>query len=160
MGAGKSHISQLLGQEHQLPVVDLDQMIEEQEGQTIATIFEEKGEAYFRAIEQQALYSTLELPPSLIALGGGTPIYQNNMDWIKEHGKSIFLDPPLYTLLKRLEQEQAHRPLIAQLTIQELEKSVQERLKARRPIYERADLCIHSGSTALTLKFCSDYLKL
>lgn len=160
MGAGKSHVCQLLGKEHQLPVVDLDQLIEKQEGQSIAAIFEQKGEAYFREVEQKALHSTLELPPSLVALGGGTPIYNNNMDWIKAHGKSVFLDPPLSTLLKRLEGERAHRPLLANLSTQELEKSVQTRLEARRPIYEKADLCIHSNSTFLTLKFCSDYLKL
>ncbi|MGH1336933.1 MAG: shikimate kinase [Aureispira sp.] len=158
MGAGKSYITKRLATHLDLPTLDLDALIEEHAGKTIRQIFEEEGEAAFRALEQELLYQTLEQTPTLIALGGGTPIHQNNMDWIKEHGQSIFLDPPIATLVQRLDKERAKRPLLAALSSEELEERIARRLEERRSIYERADLCLVLEQEEDIIRTCLNFL--
>lgn len=159
MGAGKSYIARYLGTALKCAVVDLDARIETAAGQSIPSIFEAQGEAYFRKLEQDTLYQTLELAPSVIALGGGTPVYYNNMNWIKEHGKSIFLDPPITVLLQRLEQERAQRPLLANLNADEFKASVVNRLEQRRLVYEQADCHIQATSKERIVADCLAFLQ-
>ena len=159
MGAGKSYIARHLGAVLQCSVMDLDAHIETIAGQSIASIFEEQGEAYFRKLEQEALHQTLELSPSVIALGGGTPVYYNNMNWIKEYGKSIFLDPPVELLLQRLQQERTQRPLLASLDNNEFRASVINRLEQRRLVYEQADCHIQATSQESIIKDCLTFLQ-
>ncbi len=158
MGAGKSYIAQQLGHYTNRRVVDLDALIEAEAGKSIRRIFEEEGEAYFRTLETKLLYTTLRNAPQIVALGGGTPIYHNNMDWIKANGDSIFLDPPEAVLLERLAREQAKRPLIAELAPEKWQYQILKRLEARRPIYEQADLSIKAQSAALIVAACLTFL--
>ena len=72
MGSGKSTVGNLLGRRHNLPVIDLDQAIEEAAGQTIPEIFADHGEAYFRKLEHQVLGAVID-QPGILATGGGTP---------------------------------------------------------------------------------------
>lgn len=72
MGSGKSTVGNLLGRRHNLPVIDLDQAIEEAAGQTIPEIFADHGEAYFRKLEHQVLGAVID-QPGILATGGGDP---------------------------------------------------------------------------------------
>lgn len=159
MGAGKSYIARHLAHYVQLPVIDLDALIEEKVGKSIGCIFEEEGEAAFRALEKELLHFTLKKRPCLVALGGGTPVYQDNMDWIKKNGSSIFLDPPISILLQRLKEDRVQRPLLASLSEDKLEEVVLSKLAIRRPIYERADLCIQAVAEELIIAACLDLLQ-
>ena len=77
MGSGKSTVGNLLGRRHNLPVIDLDQAIEEAAGQTIPEIFADHGEAYFRKLEHQVLGAVID-QPGILATGGGTPLREDN----------------------------------------------------------------------------------
>lgn len=145
MGSGKSHLGQRLAQHFERPFIDLDARIELEQGETIATIFERYGEAHFRALEATALRATATAPTSVVALGGGAPIYHNNMTWLLAQGTTVFLDPPLEILLDRLLGATSDRPLLAGMSRAALRKRVTAMLAQRRPIYERAHYHIHEG---------------
>ncbi len=145
MGSGKSHLGQQLARRLQRPFLDLDAHIEVLEGQTIAAIFERQGEAHFRAAEAAALRATADTPPSVVALGGGTPIYHDNMVWLLSHGTTVFLDPPIAVLVQRLSGATNDRPLLAGTAKAALREQVAAMLAERRPIYEQAQYHIRAS---------------
>jgi len=136
MGAGKSHDGRRLAELLDLPFHDLDTQIEAAAGKSIKDIFADDGEEYFRQLEKQVLLATADLSPAIIATGGGAPCFHDNMDWMNENGITVFLDPPLSVLVKRLEAGRAHRPLLHKA--EELASFVSAKLSARRSFYEKA----------------------
>ena len=122
--------------------VDLDQLIEQREGQGIPGIFAERGEAYFRKVESEVLLSTESLSRTLISLGGGTPCFGSNMDWIAAHGLSVYLRISPQTLFGRLRRKRSGRPLLQALDDDALRQYIHDSLKLRRPFYERAAIVL------------------
>lgn len=142
-GSGKSHWASRLGQEMNWPYMDLDKWMEASSGLTIAQMME-PGEAHFRALENEALKTILQEPvphvPYLIATGGGTPCYADNMMLMQKHGKVVYLETPLPLVRQRLvAQGAAHRPLLANLTPSQLDLRLASMLAQRQAYYERAD---------------------
>jgi shikimate kinase len=90
-GSGKSTWGKRLASVLNYDFVDLDTMIEKHYCATIDQIFKEKGEDYFRAIEKEVLENTASFNNTIIACGGGTPCYFDNMNWINLHGKVCIL---------------------------------------------------------------------
>ena len=115
MGCGKSTIGKKLAQECQLQFYDLDDLIENQEGQAISKLFETKGELYFRKREAELLRQFISKNDNyILSLGGGTPCYANNMDFLLEQNLQIvYLKAQLKTLIGRLHEEKEQRPLIS-----------------------------------------------
>ena len=139
MGSGKSTIAKLLGNKLQCPSLDLDDYIIEKEGLSIPDIFEQKGEIYFRKIENIYLKELLESDKSFVlALGGGTPCYANNMDLILNGSDSYYLRAGIKTLYERLVGEKDNRPMIASLDEEQLTEFIAKHLFERRAFYERA----------------------
>ena len=120
MGTGKSHWGKLWAAANKLTFIDLDELIEQDEQTTIAEIFEVKGEAYFRNLEKEALRKCGDLQNTLIACGGGTPCFFENMQWMNEHGATIWIDEKIDILVSRLIREKSHRPLVSDLNENEL----------------------------------------
>ncbi len=118
--------------------MDLDRWMEEKEERTIAQLFEDQGEVGFRALEQQYLHLLADLPPSVISLGGGAPCFFDNMDWINQHGHSIYLKVPMDILLERLRRKPTRRPLLAQLPQEEWPAFLEKMLSKRTPFYNQA----------------------
>lgn len=140
MGSGKSTVGKQLAQKLSLPFLDLDTYIEEMTGSTIAQIFKEKGEIFFRQKEHQYLKELLEQSDdAVIALGGGTPCYSNNMELILSHSRNVFyLRLGIASLAKRLQSEKDQRPLIRHLPDLELPEFIGKHLFERTPFYNRA----------------------
>jgi shikimate kinase len=138
MGSGKSHWAKLLAEKMQLPWLDLDTVIEENEGSTIAHLFEAFGEPYFRQKESQALQNIQLTQAAIIATGGGTPCFLNNMDWMNAQGITIWIDEPVPILVSRAMQQVAHRPAIQNKSSAEVAQLFTERYEARKPFYELA----------------------
>lgn len=141
MGTGKSYTGRQLSELTGLPFTDLDDYVEAQEQQPIAEIFRLAGESRFREIEAAAL-RTLGHRPQVVACGGGTPCYHGNMDWMNEHGLTVYLKASPELLASRLKSEAAHRPLLSGLSEGELEPFIAQKLAERSADYEKASLVI------------------
>ena len=140
MGCGKTYIGRRIAEQSGYTFVDLDEQIEEREGLSIAEIFNRFGEGYFREKEQEVLRQTASLDRHIIACGGGTPCFFDNMQWMTGHGLVVFLDIPVPILASRLEKEIEKRPLLKGIGQSELESFIESRLEGRRSFYEKASL--------------------
>jgi len=117
MGSGKTTIAKLLSEKLGIAPLDLDEIIEEKANLSVAAIFEQKGEVYFRKQEHVLLKELLSQPGDLIlSLGGGTPCYANNHELLNVEGiVSVYLKASIDTLFGILSLEKNNRPLIAAL---------------------------------------------
>jgi shikimate kinase len=139
MGSGKSTVAKLVASLMNLQFIDLDDYIAEQEKMSIPSLFESKGEIYFRLRESEYLNKLLHLEKDIVlALGGGTPCYANNIDLIKNASASFYLKAAIKTLVQRLAKEKEQRPLIAAFDDEQLEEFVAKHLFERRNFYEQA----------------------
>ena len=142
MGCGKSALGKYLTTSQSLPFIDLDQYIEAQENRSISEMFALHGELYFRQKERFYLEKLLsDVSPSIIALGGGTPCYYDNIDFINQNKNltTVYLKTTPKTLVKRLFDQKDHRPMIDHLTTPEaLEEFIAKHLFERVPYYLKA----------------------
>ena len=143
MGCGKSAVGKGLAQLKSLLFIDLDKYIESQEKTTISQIFEQKGELYFRKKERFYLEKILsEEAKAVISLGGGTPCYFDNVDFVvqKKEILSLYLKTSPKTLAGRLFDQKDHRPVITHLkTLENLEEFIAKHLFERVPFYIKAE---------------------
>ncbi len=156
--SGKStlgkHLAELLGYH----CIDLDKWIETKYQTTIPQIFEKQGETAFRQIEQTTLHTSFGWEQTIIATGGGTPCFFDNMEQIKQHGFVIFLSVSLPELVLRIRrQTHIHRPLFQEQTDQVLLLQLQEKLDQRITYYKQANLMVsaenqNARQLALSLK--------
>lgn len=147
MGCGKSTMGRNLSAAMNRDLIDLDHYIEARYHLTVKEIFAEKGEEAFRKIEQNILHEVGEFENIIIACGGGTPCYFDNMDFMNEHGTTVFLNASMEALMRRLSTPKAKskRPIIANKTNDELEQFIAEALKQRAPFYNKAKLIFDSS---------------
>lgn len=139
-GSGKTTIGNYIAEKYKRPFVDLDLLIENNTHSTINNLFAEKGETNFRIIESNTLKTHSFLPNTIVALGGGTPCFDNNLQWLKENGTVIYLKQSVNTLIKRLEAEKDARPLLANATLENLEEKLTQLLVQRECYYLQADI--------------------
>lgn len=139
MGSGKSTLGRELHRLTEVPFVDLDTMVEQRYGMTVSEMFAAVGEAEFRRREADTLRLTADMDHVVVALGGGTPCYGDNMDWMMAHGTTVYLDVPVDKLYTRLLRGRYKRPLIAALDDDSLRDFISEALRQRRPWYSRAE---------------------
>jgi 3-dehydroquinate synthase len=138
-GTGKTMIGKILADDLCLPFIDLDRVIESNAGMSIPQIMEEQGESAFRDLEGSALKEiTLTPDPSpsrrgesVVALGGGTLLREENRAFAEEHGKVILLAAEFGTLLERLNTDAEKRPLLAG----DLESKLASLFETRREHY-------------------------
>ncbi|MBC7851392.1 MAG: shikimate kinase [Chitinophagaceae bacterium] len=147
MGSGKTHWGGLVADRLKLPFQDLDTIIVEAEGQSIADIFQEKGEEHFRLQERDILRDIIHKHPSLVlSCGGGTPCFFNNIDLMKKEGTVVWLNSSIEALTERLQREKAHRPLIKDISDEELRSFILKKMNDRRLYYEQADVHVEEAS--------------
>ncbi|MFH1395561.1 MAG: shikimate kinase [Candidatus Omnitrophota bacterium] len=145
MGTGKTIVSKALAERLKKTRVDLDELIELQEGKKISDIFKDHGEAYFRIIEKKLVKEISGKSDQIVDAGGGVVLDHENMLNLKNNGFVICLwtDPKvIYERTKKY----AHRPL---LNVENPMKKIEELLEHRRPFYEKADF--HIDTTNLDL---------
>lgn len=140
MGSGKSTIADSLSKLIEIPFIDLDHYIEENQGFTVKNIFENQGEIFFRKLEHQLFKELINKPESLIiGLGGGTPCYANNHQLMNgENTISIYLKGSIETLFNRLSIEKSKRPLIANMSDDEMKEFIAVHLFERSFFYNQA----------------------
>ncbi|MFZ9171646.1 MAG: shikimate kinase [Sediminibacterium sp.] len=146
MGSGKSYWTKQLAKKYKTGGYDLDYLIEVKEEKTIAEIFTEDGEDYFRKVESTVLKWFAEKKTYVLATGGGAPCFFDNMAWMNKQGITIWLDEPLTAIAARLAPEKAHRPLIAKLSDSELIAFLEKQRKDRLPFYSEAQIHLQDPS--------------
>ena len=149
-GAGKTTLGQALAAHYALPFLDLDAEIVARAGQVIPAIFLEHGEAYFRQLEADVLRETAARPESLVlATGGGTPCFHENLTVLNDTGFTLWLDVPVPALATRLAaaNQKSSRPLLA--SAGPTEKWLNETLSRRERFYAQAR--VHCAGAACTV---------
>lgn len=144
MGSGKSYWTKKMAKWIKSAGYDLDDLIEMNEEKTIAEIFNEDGEDQFRKTEAKILRWFKEKKKYVLATGGGTPCFQDNIEWMKKEGIVIWLDESVEILVKRLSEEKDHRPLIANLNEEALTKFIHDKLVERHAYYSQANYRLSS----------------
>lgn len=144
MGCGKSTLGKKLAGFLNTDFVDLDKYISLVENKSVDEIFETLGETYFRNAESQSLEKiSAHKSPQVIALGGGTICFNNNLNFIKTNGILIYIELSTKTLLNRLQNSKETRPLIKNLTPRQLENFVEIKLAERLPFYTKAHITLN-----------------
>ena len=109
MGSGKTSVGKILARQLHKKFVDVDTVIEKEENSSINDIFDNKGEEYFRSLEQKCINEVAQTKGQVIATGGGLPIYSS----IPPKSLIIYIDADFEVILKRLPaKEHAKRPLL------------------------------------------------
>lgn len=142
MGCGKTYWGKRWAELSGLHFFDIDEMIEQEQGQSAAEIFAGNGENFFRKQETKTLYNLPEQRNYIVATGGGTPCFNDNISWMNLEGTTIYLRSSPQNILSRLVNETEKRPLIKNLTRTELEFYISEKIKEREFFYNKAKVIL------------------
>lgn len=140
MGAGKTSVGRRLAEKLGIPFVDADHEIEEAAGKSIAEIFSDHGEAYFREGERRVIQRLIGNGTQVLATGGGAFMNDETRARIQEHGISVWLKASLPLLMKRVAKRQ-DRPLLKADDPQTVMRNLMEK---RYPVYGLADVMVES----------------
>jgi shikimate kinase len=153
MGSGKSTIGPILANTLGWDFYDLDIAIEQKEGKKISRIFEENGEEYFRNLEKELLKVLAVKENVVVALGGGTITNQENIDFLKELGKIIYIKVSAESVYNRLRFKR-DRPILIRNGLTNLSKDefidkIKQLISDRNQYYEQADIIINTDNSQI-----------
>ncbi|MDP4280914.1 MAG: shikimate kinase [Bacteroidota bacterium] len=149
MASGKSRLGRELAGLTGYDFLDLDDIFEQQYLISIYDFFEKYGEDVFRKMEKKILESTSNMDNTVIATGGGTPCFFDNMEFIRSNGISIYLKISPEALAGRLIEVKRKRPLIRAIDLPEMIEFVKEQICEREPFYKRAEYIIEEPGDLL-----------
>jgi shikimate kinase len=142
MGSGKSTAGKKLSGVLGWTFIDIDRKIEEVAGKTIPQIFAGDGEDIFRKIESDVLKSINPGEGTIVSTGGGTPCHGNNMDLMLGTGLTVYLKMTPEQLTYRLLESTSVRPLIKNVSDEQLPEFIEKVLSVREKYYSRAEIII------------------
>lgn len=143
MGSGKTYWGRLLSKKLGIRFFDLDEQVTEHAGKSIPEIFASEGEEQFRLMEKDALHIITESQDSFVmACGGGSPCYFNNIEYMNSAGTTVWINTPIDILHSRLLLEKDKRPLIRDLSDEQLKGFIIKKFSDRRIYYEQADVIL------------------
>ncbi len=140
MASGKTTFGRALARKLGVEFIDLDFYIEQRFRKSIPEIFAAEGEEAFRRMESSMLHEVGEFDDVIIACGGGTPCFFDNMDYMLSRGKVVLLEATPERLLERLLLKPSKRPLVKDKTPDEIRAVIEAGLAAREPYYSRAHI--------------------
>jgi shikimate kinase len=142
MGSGKSVFGKKLAKHLDLEFADLDTLIEQRYKMTVPGIFTRFDEPLFRNLETKTLNDFIANDNFVLACGGGTPCFNNNMDLINDSGISIYLEMNPKALSDRLIKSKTKRPLLANTNPEELYTKISQMLESRDKFYSKASYIV------------------
>lgn len=138
MGCGKSTLGRNASKMSGLEFIDLDSYIVARYHASVNELFSRLGEEGFRDLERRMLHEVADFEDVIIACGGGTPCFFDNMDYMNSRGTTVWLNTGLDKLHTRLLRGRHKRPLIAGKGDEELREFIVDGLGKRAPFYSRA----------------------
>jgi shikimate kinase len=143
MASGKSTVGPKAAARLGQSFLDLDRLIMAHDGRSIPAIFAEDGEEHLRALETQMLHRTTDTENLVVALGGGALVDDDNRAFAKEHGRVVYLEVPVETILERVTDDDTRRPLLedesgTRLPREQQRTRIEEMLAERRASYQAA----------------------
>lgn len=144
MGAGKTTAAKRLAHRLGWEVADTDALFEEKYRISVDDFFQKYDEPLYRKLESEILKSTENLNHTVISTGGGTACYFDNMDWMNQHGLTVFLRISPKAAVDRVLHSRHKRPLARGKTEAELMEFVSQHYAARMPFYEQAQITVKS----------------
>ena len=139
MGAGKTTIGKILAKDLGVPFYDLDWYIETRMRKKVKQIFDERGEEGFRIIERNMLHEVAEFEDVVVACGGGTPCFFDNMEYLVGQGDVIYLRGTPDVLFRHLKMGKGVRPLLLGKSDEELLEYIKENVEKREEFYMKAN---------------------
>ena len=149
MGCGKSTLGRHLAKALGWDFIDLDNYFENKFRTTVPLFFAEFGEDGFRDAERSALHDLKSFKNSMIATGGGAPCFFDNMDFMNEHGVTIYMKTSPEVLAQRLSNSRNVRPLVQGKSGDELIRFIKEKLNSRETYYNKAQVIADAEVTDL-----------
>jgi len=150
MGSGKTHWGQELSQKLGLPFFDLDEQVASHAAKSIEEIFAEEGEEQFRMLEKEILHIITESHESFVmACGGGSPCFFNNIEYMNRSGTTVWINTSLDVIFERLAGEKHRRPLIKDLSDEQLRYFIGKKFAGRKIYYEQADFSVEEDPLML-----------
>ena len=146
MGAGKSTVAECMRQAFGMEVIEMDQVIEEQQGMRIADIFDRYGEEYFRDLETKLLIDMQSRKNVILSCGGGVALRERNVAEMKKNGRVVLLTASPETILNRVKNDSGRPLLNGHMNVEYISGLMEK----RRPKYEAAaDIIVSTdGKTA------------
>lgn len=138
MCSGKTTLGRALSEAAAVDYVDLDELIEREQGMSVGEIFASRGEETFRALETDALARVARRDNVIVGCGGGTACREENMALMESSGITVLLEASRDRMIQRLLEGRHKRPRIASLTDGEIVELMEHDLERRRVYYERA----------------------
>lgn len=162
MGCGKSSIGRETAKRTGYGFVDTDREVEKMHGRTVAEIFAGEGEEAFRALEREVLHKiAAEEENVIVATGGGTPCYGDNMEMMNTTGKTVYLKLSPEKLVQRLKPGQTHRPKLSGMDRAQMLEYIGLHLPQREGVYLCSSMII--GCDTLSddsiCRHVADYVK-
>ena len=140
MYSGKTTIGHKLAVKLGYQWLDLDQLFELTFHTSIPIFFKRYGEEAFRKLEQKLLHETANKDNTVISTGGGTPCYFDNIQWMNQHGTTVYFDVSVETLLRRAAQSKKPRPTLTGMTEEERSQFIRQQLAQRLSFYKKAHI--------------------
>lgn len=152
-GSGKTTLGKELAEKLGYRFIDLDDAIVEEAGKTIPEIFSHQGEGNFRIMEREVLHSISAIQDRFVmATGGGAPCYHFNMDFMNEHGITVYLDvSPGDLALRLLDEGIEKRPLFKSYDHMDLIQEVRDLKEKREDYYNQAAVKIKDNQITVDL---------
>ena len=144
MGAGKTTTARRLAQRMGWEVVDTDALFEEKYKISVNDFFNKYDEALYRKLESEVLKATESLDHVVVSTGGGTACYFDNMEWMNQHGLTVFMRISPKAAVDRVIHSRHKRPLAEGKSEEELTEFVNQHYASRMPFYEQARITVKS----------------
>ena len=159
MGAGKTTAARRLAQRMGWEVVDTDALFEEKYKISVNDFFNKYDEPLYRKLESEVLKATESLDHVVVSTGGGTACFFDNMDWMNQHGLTVFLRISPQAAVDRVIHSRHKRPLVEGKSEEELTEFVNQHYASRLPFYEQANIIVKSEDLDLDtlirkIQFC------
>jgi len=140
MGSGKSFLARELAEKLGYNFLDMDELLVKGMGLPIQDCFELYGEEVFRYAEHELLSALVKEEQTVVATGGGTPCFYDNIELMNSAGTTVYLKVDDEILYQRLRDEAHERPILKGVQPSKLKEFISGNIEERQKFYKQAKI--------------------